>query len=64
MSASALSAITFSVSSVEHVHEGLLGRGVILEVKVAPAQYDAGWYVVGVKLESGGQDAYRPLRIA
>ena len=49
---------------LQHVHERLLGGGVILEVEMTPAQHDAGWYVVGVKLEPGGQDADRVLRIA
>ena len=64
MSASALSAITFSPSRREHVGERGFGGRQVAEIQMAAAQHDAGRDVVGMQLEPGPQQLQRARHVA
>ena len=60
MSASALSAMTFSPSSAEHVGERRLGRRQVAQIQVTAAEHDAGGDVVGMERQAGPEQLERP----
>ena len=64
MSASALSAITFSPSRAEHVRNARLGGGNVAQVQVTAAEHDAGGDVVGVERQARAEQVERPLHLA